>query len=580
MINVRAIMSLRELEHRRVVYSRRQMSKTIDYWRKGMKLATKVKLSFVIIIVFPILMISLFGISMSKHYVKIVEETYKIDMTEHNTGVLFDKASMMNLVMEQIRQEAIEMVYSADFKPDDISRWRDFQNENCAEYTYIATCYDEEFVYEGVSSNIVELLPEYDSVSDISVATYYVGNKTKYLVKPVAFTDGEADFGVVYIIGDVGKLLPEVRRFIIQFLLICVLLTVSLGAGLTLWIYGSILRPINKLKDAMNKMTDGNLDYELSYNNPEYYKDDEFGQLYVAYEDLRKHLKASIDKNIQNDIENKELISNISHDLKTPITAIKGYVEGIMDGVADTPEKMDKYIHTIYNKANDMDKLIGDLTVFSKIDTNKLPYHFVKLNVAEYFDDCIDEISIELDNKGFELNYHNYTDSSVEVVADPEQIKRVINNIISNSIKYNNKDKGVINIIIRNQKDFVHFEIKDNGKGVSSEELPYIFERFYRADTSRNTKTGGSGIGLSIVKKIIDAHGGTIWANSTVNEGLSVHFILKKADISEDYSEYKVNKEDKENGKQKNTGNRGRRKYRRIRKRLSGNGRLQSRDSK
>ncbi len=241
-----------------------------------------------------------------------------------------------------------------------------------------------------------------------------------------------------------------------------------------------------------------------------------------------------------------------------------------MDGVADTPEKMDKYIKTIYNKANDMDRLIGELTVYSRIDTNSIPYHFVKLNVWDYFDDCIEELSTELDSKGFKLNYFNYTDKNAEVVADPEQLKRVINNIISNSLKYNDKEEGIINIRIKDQKDFIHFEIEDNGKGVSSEELPYIFERFYRTDASRNSKRGGSGIGLSIVKKIIEAHGGTIWAFSTQGTGLSIHFILKKTDATDDYSEYTYTQEVKKGGRKKDFDSRRRRKHSRAGEGLSG----------
>ena len=136
----------------------------------------------------------------------------------------------------------------------------------------------------------------------------------------------------------------------------------------------------------------------------------------------------------------KELISNISHDLKTPITAIKGYVEGIMDGVADTPEKMDKYIRTIYTKANEMDRLINELTFYSKIDTNRIPYTFSKINIRDYFDDCIEDISLELESENVELEYQNCLEREVAVIADAEQIKRVINNIISNSLKYMNKE--------------------------------------------------------------------------------------------------------------------------------------------
>lgn len=111
---------------------------------------------------------------------------------------------------------------------------------------------------------------------------------------------------------------------------------------------------------------------------------------------MRIRLKESTEEKIQYDKESKELISNISHDLKTPITAIKGYAEGLMEGVASSPEKRDKYIRTIYNKANDMDRLINELTFYSKIDTYKIPYTFSKINVANYFRDCVEEVGLSL----------------------------------------------------------------------------------------------------------------------------------------------------------------------------------------
>ena len=116
---------------------------------------------------------------------------------------------------------------------------------------------------------------------------------------------------------------------------------------------------------------EGNLDFEL---NPT--SDDELGQLCRDLEDMRKRLKDNVEEKIKYDKENKELISNISHDLKTPVTTIKGYAEGIMDGVADTPEKMERYIRTIYNKATEMNTLINELTLYTKIDTNRIPYNF------------------------------------------------------------------------------------------------------------------------------------------------------------------------------------------------------------
>lgn len=114
------------------------------------------------------------------------------------------------------------------------------------------------------------------------------------------------------------------------------------------------------------------------------------------------------------------------------------------------------------------------------------------------------------------------------IIGDAEQLKRVVNNIVSNSVKYLDKKKGIINIRIRDAGDFVQIELEDNGSGIAKKDLPYIFDRFFRADASRNSSTGGSGIGLSIVKKIIEDHGGRIWATSREGTGTIMHFVLRK----------------------------------------------------
>ena len=300
-----------------------------------------------------------------------------------------------------------------------------------------------------------------------------------------------------------------------------ILVFTSLSVGL--WIYRSIATPLVKLRKATRNIKDGNLDFVLDVEGT-----DEFSELCRDFEEMRRRLKESAEEKIILDKENKELISNISHDLKTPITAVKGYVEGIMDGVADTPEKMDRYVRTIYNKTNEMDHLINELTFYSKIDTNRIPYTFSKLNVEDYFSDCAEEIGLELETRGIQLCYANYVDRSVQVIADGEQIRRVIHNIIGNAIKYMDKAKGVIQIRVKDVGDFVQVEIEDNGKGIASKDLAYIFDRFYRTDVSRNSSKGGSGIGLSIVKKIMEDHGGKVWATSRLGIGTIMYFVLRK----------------------------------------------------
>ena len=172
--------------------------------------------------------------------------------------------------------------------------------------------------------------------------------------------------------------------------------------------------------------------------------------------------------------------------------------------------------------------IYNELTFYSKIDTNRIPYTFSKLNVEDYFSDCAEEVGLELETKGIELVYANYVENDVVVIADGEQIRRVIHNIIGNAIKYMDKKRGIIQIRVKDVGDFIQVEIEDNGKGIGAKDLPYIFDRFYRTDISRNSSKGGSGIGLSIVKKILEDHGGKVWATSREGIGTIMYFVLRK----------------------------------------------------
>ena len=320
------------------------------------------------------------------------------------------------------------------------------------------------------------------------------------------------------------------ERQIIEMQQLFLLMVFVTSGVLIYWIYRTVSVPLSKLQKAARNIKEGNLDFEIRAD-----ADDEIGQLCQDFDEMRQRLKANAEEQQETERENKELISNISHDLKTPITAIKGYVEGIMDGVADTPEKMDRYIKTIYNKANEMDLLINELTLYAKIDTNRIPYDFTTISAIEYFGDCADDLAIELESKGTEFEYGNYIDEDSKIIVDPEQMRRVINNIVSNSVKNMDNTQGHITMNLRDVGDFVQVELGDNARGIAAKDLPYVFDRFYRADASRNSSKGGSGIGLSIVKKIVEEHGGKIWATSVEGEGTTMFFVVRK------YQEVPVN---------------------------------------
>ena len=372
--------------------------------------------------------------------------------------------------------------------------------------------------------NIDELLSAYDEDENICDVALYKGGDYQTLVKQINFSDSQGNEYSVSILTSLNQIVPQLKMFAIELFAAVFLILVITSLILNLWIYRSVVTPLNKLKLATHNIQAGNFDFEMP-NVPK----NEIGDVCRDFEEMRVILKQSSEDKIRSDMEEKELIRNISHDLKTPLTAIKGYVEGIQDGIADTPQKQEKYLRTIANKVNDMDKLIDELTIYSKLDTNRVPYSFAKIPIKGYFDDCCEEIKIDLEAQGIDLDYRCYAGDDVFIVADAEQLKRVINNIVSNSVKYRDESrKEKITIAVYDEGDYVHILLADNGKGIGARELPRIFERFYRTDSSRNSRQGGSGIGLAIVKKIIEDHKGKIWAESVEGEGTAMHINLLK----------------------------------------------------
>ncbi|MEE3420046.1 MAG: HAMP domain-containing sensor histidine kinase [Lachnospiraceae bacterium] len=323
---------------------------------------------------------------------------------------------------------------------------------------------------------------------------------------------------------DVTSVTAYQKTVMVNIFFAMVAILVITGVIISIWLTRGILTPIEKMTSAIRNVRDGNLDVPMQLDTGV----TEIDELCESFEEMRVRLKEANEEKVRFDEQNRELISNISHDLRTPITAIKGYCEGIMDGVANTPEKQEKYIRTIYNKAVDMDSLINELSFYSKITTNRIPYNFNKVDVHSFFGDAADEIRDEMQNKDIRFIYENDVPDGTCVIADVEQITRVLNNLVSNSVKYNDKTDKEIGIYVTvTAAGEVQVEERDNGMGIEKKNLPNIFDRFYRTDTSRNSSKGGSGIGLSIVKKIIEDHGGRVWAASEKGEGTSIFFTLR-----------------------------------------------------
>lgn len=485
-----------------------------------MKFRTRLQVTFVSIIVLPLLLTSMAFVLIGM-YLNSVQQGMGLRDIDYN--VMTENVQELTNSTDEAFFILQEQIHTDSTKLEDKEYLEYINSEVSRKATYIIVRKDDELYYAGNESAtkiIFDKLPEYGEEVPSEETGYYYNELEKY-VKKIDFLFSDGSEGSVFVVTKMHSLIS--KHLLVDMFIAIAIILVFTSMMLTKWIQKSVFNPVNELNVAMRKIKEGNFDYTLQTDVK-----GEIGDLYRNYEDMRLRLKESAEEKIQHEKQNKELISNISHDLKTPITAIKGYVEGIMDGVAVTPEKMDKYIKTIYNKANDMDRLINELTVYSGIDNNRIPYNFHRINVADYFGDCVEEVGLDLESKNIELDYSNLVEADTIVIADPEQMKKVINNIISNSVKYMDKPKGKIDIRILDEVDSIRIEIEDNGKGIAQKDLQKVFERFYRTDASRNSAQGGSGIGLSIVKKIVEDHGGYVWVTSKEGEGTCMHFVLRK----------------------------------------------------
>lgn len=291
-----------------------------------------------------------------------------------------------------------------------------------------------------------------------------------------------------------------------------------------LWIISKdIIQPLKELSGGVDHIKEGDLNFSLKSK-----KNNEIGSVINSFETMRSKLKDSLDSQLKFENNRKELISSISHDLKTPITSIKGHVEGIKDGVANTPEKLEKYLDVIYQKSVDMDQLIDDLFLFSKLDLKKLPFDTKSIEVADFIKEIIQEMTFDFNQEKTNINFQSNIDESVKILIDPLQMKRVIVNIIQNSMKYMDKEERRIEVILNDAQEHIQIVIKDNGIGIKEEHLKSVFERFYRVDESRNPESGGTGLGLAIAKQIVNQHQGSLRAYSQFGHGTKMVIELSK----------------------------------------------------
>lgn len=500
---------------------------------KKAKLRRKNRYMFVLLAIGPMLIVVLTVILFGYSELQGIRSKYYIDSEKIDSPyTIFDKVLLLN---SYTKYDFLELQDYGRRNPDIFvnEEYLEKENENLAErYSFLAVIIGEKFTYFGKPEFYDDiswaLLQENNNISGEN-SQYYGNGSQRFLFKKLGINLKDGRDGSVCIVTDLNVNLPHITIFTVGIIVILVVVSILLIIAIIGYTYYNILEPIRELQVAVAAIANGNLDNEIKSKG-----ENEFTELYEELDSMRMVLKESLEDQEKSDALTKEVIGNISHDLKTPLTAIKGYAEGILDGVAATPERVDKYVKTIYTKASDMAVLVDELSYFTKIYQKKEKFDFKEEDVNRYFGECVADMALDLETRGIQLLYQCYVTEDTKVKLDAEKIKRVVANIIGNAVKYLYHDHGVILIRITEDDENISVMIQDNGKGIEEEELPFIFDRFYRTDSSRNSSTGGSGLGLAIAKKIIDEHGGNIWAESTLGKGTAIYFSLIKYRTSEE----------------------------------------------
>lgn len=363
-----------------------------------------------------------------------------------------------------------------------------------------------------------------DIRTDMTFDSYYeVKNENKVIYSTFILNNGRAEAVVRYIvpINEVKKLCNSpLRKYITLILIILAVVIVLILLKTYKIIKIDVFNPINEMHSSARSILRGNLDEKVLYDY-----DGEIGEFSHDFEKMRDNLKDSRDSEAKLKRNEKELLACISHDLKTPISSISGYCEGILDGIVKSEEDVKRYSSIILKKARVLTKLIDDMLEYSKAEINEMTIRKEDVYSADYFFDILEDLSLDVEtkNRRFILNGEI---PNVLLNIDKNRIQEVMYNLVSNSIKYTN-ESGVIEVSIEKKNGSLIVHVKDDGMGIAADDIPNVFKKFYRGEKYRNMNIPGSGLGLSISKYIVEKHGGYIEINSSLKQGTEVIFSIK-----------------------------------------------------
>lgn len=493
---------------------------------KNLRINTRIALTSALAIVIPLILI----ITFSSVLVYIVPSYFNFSSVTTNTYSAVNQLQWT----QTISSIAAELV-SDDEDDEKLENLSYFVStlEDVNSLIYIER--DGEVFYQtNTDENIPAIADRFDAENTEKNFNYF-GNDGLVIVNYMQKNDSAPQYKIIivnndYTVHDASQKLSaqQLTRLLLGrtgiIILIIVLLFVTAIVVISFITTQTIVNPIKKISHGADEIACGNLDYEIDYKST-----NELGKTVDSFNDMRIRLKESIEKQKKAEEERKILVAGIAHDLRTPLTSVKGYAEGLADGIANTPEKQKMYVKTICESIGATEKILDDLLTISRLELSGYELNKTDVSVKEFFDDGAEEIKQLLDTAGFDFEYLNKCSDNTTICIDADRFSRVISNIISNSIKYAKENvKGKVSIIIDEYERSVIIEISDNGIGVEKKSLTKIFDTMYRTDPARTRVSQGSGLGLAVCKQIVELHSGSIWARSEEGEGLSIFISLPK----------------------------------------------------
>lgn len=448
-----------------------------------MKIRVKIIVSFLSLLIVPFLVVAICFLMVTNNVIKIepLENVITVgnnsskieDIVKENYKYIND-SSKMNALLKPYTDKVFDRVLIIDTKEmilyDSLNRMTGRSYENVYNINNKNTTFTSDLLIEGKLRGLVVFMPKYSEKEILKLL----------LVLPIIL----------------------IGLFVFTIIAMVVLLSKILTDG--------ILKPLAELTKAAGRISNGDLDYEMSYK-----EDDELGTLCNEFDKMRLRLKYTLEKQSLYERSRKELIASISHDLKTPLTSIKGYIEALQDGIAQDKETHDRYMDVIHTKAVQLNRLIDDLFTFSKLELNEFQIDLAEVQSDVMLEQFARNYEVEFNGAPFAINI-NRPFSKVRIRVDEKRIMQVIDNLVDNASKHT---KSFITLQTRIEDQKLCVLVSDDGNGISDADLPYIFDHFYKVDKSRNTSIKGTGLGLAICKQLIEAHGGNITVESKIHEG-------------------------------------------------------------